>query len=131
MRLTGLAGDDEFAKQMDRSQWPHLKQRIADLFRTKTRAEWCELMETTDVCFAPVLTMSEAAEHPHNVQRETFIEVGGITQPAPAPRFSRTKPVVISPPAHPGQHSREVLADWGVPADRIDALIESKAVADA
>jgi alpha-methylacyl-CoA racemase len=131
MRLTGLEGDPDFAKQMDRSQWPQLKERIAAVFRTKTRDQWCGLMEMTDVCFAPVLTMSEAAAHPHNVQRETFIEVGGVTQPAPAPRFSRTKAEVISPPAHPGQHSREVLADWGVPADRIDALIESKAVADA
>src|SRR5690606_23229705 len=102
-----------------------------EVFATRTRAEWCELMEATDVCFAPVLTMSEAAEHPHNVERGTFIEVGGLTQPRPAPRFSRTAPEVISAPAHPGQHTREVLADWGIPADRIDQLIESKAVADA
>ncbi len=131
LRLTGLDGDAEFAPQMDRSQWPHLKQRIGDVFRGKTRAEWCELMEATDVCFAPVLTMSEAAEHPHNVQRGTFIELGGVTQPAPAPRFSRTKAVVTSVPAHPGQHTREVLADWGVASDRIEQLIASKAVADA
>lgn len=131
LRLTGLEGDAEFAKQMDRSMWPHLKERIAQVFLTKTRAEWCELMETTDVCFAPVLTMSEAAKHPHNVQRGTFVEIDGVVQPAPAPRFSRTKAVIASPPAHPGQHSREVLSDWGVPADRIDALIASKAVADA
>ena len=131
MRLTGLTGDPEFAKQMDQSQWPHLKERLREVFKGKTRAEWCELMVATDVCFAPVLTMSEAAEHPHNVERQTFIQVGGVTQPAPAPRFSRTTPEVKSAPAHPGQHSREVLADWGIAADRIDALLESKAVVDA
>jgi len=131
MRLTGLAGDPEFAKQMDQSQWPHLKQRLGEVMKTKTRAGWCELMEGTDVCFAPVLTMSEAAQHPHNVERKTFIEVGGVTQPAPAPRFSRTTPEVKSTPAHPGQHSREILADWGIAADRIDALLDSKAVVDA
>jgi alpha-methylacyl-CoA racemase len=88
-------------------------------------------MEATDVCFAPVLTMSEAAEHPHNVERGTFIEVGGMRQPAPAPRFSRTVPAVERPPAHAGQHTREVLADWGIAADRVDALVASGAVADA
>ena len=102
MRLTGLEGDAEFAKQMDEPQWPHLKERIAEVFRTKTRAEWCALMEHTDVCFAPVLTMSEAAEHPHNVARSTFIELGGVMQPAPAPRFSRTEAVVIVAARSPG-----------------------------
>ena len=131
MRLTGLEGDPEFAKQMDQSQWPHLKERLRDVMKGKTRDEWCELMEATDVCFAPVLTMSEAAAHPHNVERQTFIEVGGVQQPAPAPRFSRTVPEVKSAPAHPGQHSREILADWGIAGDRIDALLGSKAVVDA
>jgi alpha-methylacyl-CoA racemase len=127
MRLTGLEGDDEFANQMDRSQWPHLKERIAELFRTKSRDEWCELMEHTDVCFAPVLRMDEAAQHPHNVARGTFVEHGGLTQPAPAPRFSRTVPAIQRPPAHDGQHTREVLAEWGVGSDRIESLIDSGA----
>ena len=131
MRLTGLDADPEFAKQMDKASWPHLKQRLGDVFATKTRAEWCAIMEATDVCFAPVLTMSEAAEHPHNVERGTFIEVGGMRQPAPAPRFSRTVPAVERPPAHAGQHTCEVLADWGIAADRVDALVASGAVADA
>jgi alpha-methylacyl-CoA racemase len=131
MRLTGLEGDDEFARQMDKSMWPHLKDRLQALFVTKTRDEWCALMEHTDVCFAPVLTMGEAAQHPHNVARGTFIEVAGVTQPRPAPRFSRTTPEVVSAPAHAGQHSRAVLADWGIAADRIDALVASGAVADA
>jgi alpha-methylacyl-CoA racemase len=131
MRLTGLDGDPEFAKQMDQSQWPHLKARLGEVMKSKTRDEWCSIMEATDVCFAPVLTMSEAAQHPHNVERKTFIEVGGVQQPAPAPRYSRTTTEVVSAPAHPGQHSKEILTDWGVPADRIDALLDSKAVVDA
>jgi len=131
LRITGLEGDPEFARQMDKDLWPHLKTRLRQVFEGKTQAEWCTLMETTDVCFAPVLTMSEAATHPHNIQRNTFIEVGGVQQPAPAPRFSRTKTQVISAPAHPGQHSREVLADWGIAPDRIEALIATGAVADA
>jgi len=130
MRLTGLEGDPEFAQQMNRQQWPHLKARLSEVMKSKTQAEWCALMEHTDVCFAPVLPMDEAAQHPHNVARGTFIEVAGVTQPRPAPRFSRTEPVVTMPPAHAGQHSRAVLADWGLAAERIDALVASGAVAD-
>jgi alpha-methylacyl-CoA racemase len=127
LRLTGLEGDPEFALQMDRALWPVLKGRLEQLFRTKTRDEWCTLMEGTDVCFAPVLTMSEAAEHPHNVERKTFVEVAGVPQPAPAPRFSRTVPEVTGPPAHPGQHTREVLLDWGLDEARVDGLLASGA----
>ena len=89
LRITGLSDDPGFAKQMDRGAWPELKERLREVFLTKTRDEWCALMEHTDVCFAPVLTIPEAAAHPHNVARSTFVEVGGISQPAPAPRFSR------------------------------------------
>ncbi len=131
MRLTGLDADEQFARQMDATQWPELKVRIAELFATKSCDEWCELMEMTDVCFAPVLTMSEAAQHPHNVARQTFVELGGVMQPAPAPRFSRTETTVEQLPAHPGQHSRDILADWGVGPDRVVALIESGAVRHA
>jgi alpha-methylacyl-CoA racemase len=129
LRLTGLDADEQFAAQMDRARWPALKERVAEVFASKTRDEWCALMEHTDVCFAPVLTMSEAAKHPHNVERETFVELDGMTQPAPAPRFSRSTPEVARPPAHPGQHTREVLADWGIPADRIEALVAAGAIA--
>ncbi len=131
LRLTGLDGDEDFAHQMDTARWPELKERLAALVATRTRAEWCEIMERTDVCFAPVLTMGEAAEHPHNVARSTFVELGGVTQPAPAPRFSRTAPTVDQLPAHAGQHTRAVLDDWGVPADRIEALVASGAVKQA
>jgi alpha-methylacyl-CoA racemase len=131
LRLTGLDGDPDFARQMDRSMWRPLKERLRTVFLTKTRDEWCALMEHTDVCFGPVLNMTEATQHPHNVARGTFIEVAGVTQPRPAPRFSRTEPEVVSAPAHPGEHSRAILADWGVPAARIEALVASGAVADA
>jgi alpha-methylacyl-CoA racemase len=131
LRLTGLEDDPQFAKQMDRTEWPALKKRLAEVFAGRTCDEWCEIMEATDVCFAPVLTISEAAAHPHNVARGTFTEVAGAPQPAPAPRFSRSVPRIERPPAHPGQQTREVLADWGVDDDRIDALIASRAVVQA
>jgi len=127
LRLTGLADDTEFQRQNDKAQWPHLKDRLGELFRTRTRTEWCELMEHTDVCFAPVLRMSEAAAHPHNIARQTFVDHAGLKQPAPAPRFSRTPGEIQRPPAHPGQHTREVLGEWGFSADAIDALIASGA----
>jgi alpha-methylacyl-CoA racemase len=131
LEKTGLQNDERFAKQMDQSQWPALKETLRGVFASKTQAEWCQIMEGTDVCFAPVLTMSQAAAHPHNVERKTFIEIDGVTQPAPAPRFSRSTTQVSTPPAHPGQHTREILTDWGIPQDRIEQLIASGAVADA
>ena len=133
LEKTGITADAdsstvaEFATQMDRSKWPQLKEKLAAVFRTKTRDQWNDIMEGTDVCYAPVLRMSEAARHPHNVARETFIDVGGVMQPAPAPRYSRTTADVPTPPAHAGQHTSAVLADWGFGAERIDALIESGA----
>lgn len=129
LEKTGVSA--EFAAQMDRSKWPQLKEKLAAVFRTKTRAQWNEIMEGTDVCYAPVLRMSEAAQHPHNVARNTFVEVAGITQPAPAPRYSRTVTNIPTPPAHAGEHTRAVLADWGFDADRIDALVAAGAARQA
>ena len=131
LSLTGLDADEEFANQMDSSRWPHLKAKLAEVMRTKTSEEWCALMEGTDVCFAPVLTMSEAARHPHNVSRSTFIERDGALQPAPAPRFSRTAPTISGPPAHAGQHTREVLLEAGFSVDEVTALIADGAIAAA
>ncbi len=131
LRLTGLEGDEQFAKQMDKAEWPALKSRLTEVFAQKSRAEWCEIMEATDVCFAPVLTMGEAAEHPHNVERNTFIDIAGTTQPAPAPRFSRTVPEVSMPPAFAGSHTRDVLADWGVGVELIDSWESSGAIKQA
>src|SRR5205814_1262209 len=99
------------------------------VFKTKTRDEWCAIMEGSDVCFAPVLSMSEAYEHPHNVHRKTFVELAGIRQPAPAPRFSRTAPELTVPAAHPGQHTDEALAAWGFDDKEIRKLREAGAVA--
>jgi alpha-methylacyl-CoA racemase len=82
--------DSDFDAQMDPKAWPGLRQKLAGVFKTKTRAEWCQIMEGTDVCFAPVLSMSEAPDHPHMAAREIFVQRHGVTQPAPAPRFSRT-----------------------------------------
>ncbi len=128
LRLTGLEGED-LPWQNDRSQWPALKERLAAIFRSKTRDEWCELMEGSDVCFAPVLAIPEAIEHPHNVERGTFVEVAGITQPGPAPRFSRTPGAIRRPPAHAGQHTDEVLTEAGFDADRLAKLRAAGAVA--
>ena len=125
LEKSGLGADPDFAKQMDQSMWPGLKEKVRACFLTKTRAEWCAIMEASDVCFAPVLTMSEAAAHPHHVARQTFTTVAGVQQPAPAPRLSRTAGHVARPPAHPGQHTTAVLADWGIPTDRIEALLAS------
>jgi alpha-methylacyl-CoA racemase len=90
LEKTGLADDPAFAPQMDAKGWPDLKQRLTALFRTKTRADWCDVMDGTDICFAPVLSLSEAPHHPHNAARGTFVEDGGMTMPAPAPRFMGT-----------------------------------------
>jgi alpha-methylacyl-CoA racemase len=128
LRLTGLE-DEELPWQHDRQQWPALKERLAAIFKTKTRDEWSELMEGTDVCFAPVLSIPEAIEHPHNVDRRTFVEVAGIPQPGPAPRFSRTEPEIVSPPPHAGQDTDEILAAAGFDADRIAKLREAGAIA--
>jgi alpha-methylacyl-CoA racemase len=128
LKYTGLEGED-LPSQMDKAQWPALKERLAAIFKAKTRDEWCEIMEGTDVCFAPVLSLAEAPEHPHNVHRGTFTELNGVMQPAPAPRFSRTTPEVQRPPAHAGQHTDEVLAEWGLDAERIAKLREAGAVA--
>ena len=122
LRLTGLDADGALPAQMDRSAWPAMKERLAAVFKTKTRDEWCRLMEGTDVCFAPVLTMEEAPGHPHNAARGTFTEVAGVVQPAPAPRFSRTPGAVAGPPAAPGAHTDEVLADWGFSPDEVAKL---------
>ena len=97
-QVAGIAEDSDFDAQMDPRQWPALKEKLTALFKTKTRSQWCELMEATDICFAPVLSLTEAKEHPHNIARQTFVDVGGMMQPAPAPRYSVT---VSDPPKRP------------------------------
>ena len=124
LKHTGI-DDPEFQNQLDKAKWPALKKRLAEIFKTRTRDAWCEIMEGTDVCFAPVLSLDEASRHPHNRVRNTFIEVEGVLQGAPAPRFSRTVPEPPSPPPTLGQHTEEVLADFGFTQDEIQALKEA------
>src|SRR6185437_6197338 len=95
---------------------------LAAVIGRKTQDEWCALMAGTDVCFAPVLDLDAAPRHPHNAARQTFVEVEGITQPAPAPRFSATPGAIQRPPPGIGAHSRQALSDWGISAGDIDAL---------
>jgi len=114
IRLAGLEGiADPEGVRFDRSRWPEMKQRYAEHFKTKTLAEWTEIFEGSDACVAPVLSMDEAVAHPHNDTRRTFVEAGGIPQPAPAPRFSRTPPSIGRPPPAPGEQTDEVLAGGG------------------
>ena len=128
LALTGMDAPD-LPHQMDQARWPEMKRRLREVFLRKTRDEWCAIMEGTDVCFAPVLSMAEAPTHPHNRARETFVERDGFVQPAPAPRFSRTTPAIQGPPAVPGQHTDAALADWGVGADAIARLRSAGAIA--
>jgi alpha-methylacyl-CoA racemase len=121
LRLTGLESE-RLPRQNDRSFWPALQERLAAIFRTKTRDEWCHIMEGSEVCFAPVLNMQEASSHPHNRERETFVEVEGVVQPAPAPRFSRTPSAIQRPPARSGEHTEEALRDWGFSAVELEQL---------
>ncbi len=112
----------EFQAQQNRDAWPDLRAKLAKVFAGKTREEWTAIMGATDVCFAPVLTIEEAPKHPHNVARKTFVEIDGVPQPAPAPRFSATPGAIQSPPPAIGQHNEMALADWGFSAGEIAAL---------
>ncbi len=113
LEKAGLS-DPAFRMQMDATEWANLKDRFAAVFKTKTRDQWCELIEGTDVCFAPVLDMDEAPVHAHNKARRTFVEVDGIIQPAPAPRFSRTQPVIQFFPSDEGPLGNEALVEWSI-----------------
>jgi len=114
--------DPELQAQGDQPSWPERRQKMAALFRTRTQQAWCTLLEGTDACVSPVLDLDEAAAHPHNAARATFIEVDGVTQPAPAPRFSRTAADRPTPPRPPGADGEAVLADWGLSAAEVAAL---------
>ena len=126
LEKTGLSHED-LPAQMDRDQWPAMKVKLAEVFRSRSRDEWCALMEGSDVCFAPVLSLPEVPEHPHIRARNTFVEVAGVRQPAPAPRFDRTPPEISRPPAHAGQHTNEALSDWGFGEEEISKLRETGA----
>ena len=122
MRARMGLDDPAFDAQMDEAAWPGLKAKMAAVVAGKTRAEWSEIMDGTDACFAPVLSLAEAPGHPHNRERGSFVEIDGVPQPAPAPRFSRTPGAVQGPPAGIGEHNRTALSDWGFEPAEIDAL---------
>src|SRR5439155_59962 len=122
--------NEELPFQLDRPQWPSMKDRFAELFRTKTRDEWAAILEGTDACAAPVLSLSEAHTHPHNRARGTFVEKDGILQPAPAPRFSRTPPEISRPAPAPGADNDKAgsfwLADLDEAAKRLAAILDEE-----
>ena len=129
LRRLGLDAE-QLPDRRDRSGWPRLRERFAEVFRTKTREEWVRVMEGSDACFAPVLSLAEAPHHPHNKARRTFVDVDGVLQPAAAPRFSRTPGRIQHGPAQTEATATESLRDWGLGAADIAELMKSGAVAD-
>lgn len=120
--------DADFADQFDKARWPRLKQKLAAVFATQNRDHWCTLFADTDACVAPVLDLDEAPRHPHNVARAAFVDVDGVTQPAPAPRLSRTPGAIGGPPPLIGEHTRQALAEWGMDSAHIDQLAACGAI---
>ena len=120
---------EKYGQQMNPALWPELKADLAQVFKGKTQAEWCEIMEGTDVCFAPVLSIFEAPDHPHNKARNSFVEIDGVVQHTPAPRFSRTEAEISHGARIPGEDTDAVLADFGLSSDEISALKESGVIA--
>jgi alpha-methylacyl-CoA racemase len=127
LRGLGLA-DAELPGQLDRAGWPILRRQFTEIFASRTRAEWEEVFAGTDACVAPVLSLAEAASYPHATAREAFAEVGGLTQPVPAPRFSRSAVPTPAPPPRPGAETNAVLAGLGLSPAEIAALRASGAV---
>jgi len=120
--------DPGFEDQNNQSKWPALKEKLTEIFKKKTRDEWCDIMLGTDICFAPVLSLEEATTFPHNVDRKAFAEIDGVIQPSPAPRFSRTQAQIQSPPPKAGEHTEELLKDWGFSQEEIIDLKASGAI---
>ncbi|MFC8386593.1 CaiB/BaiF CoA transferase family protein [Nocardia sp. NPDC057272] len=121
--------ESEMPDQHDKSQWPSVHKRFTSVLLTKTRDEWCALAEGQEACLAPVLSLTEAPRHAHLRARGTFVDMDGVVQPAPAPRFSRTPGMIQRPPAEPGEHTDEVLHDWGFTATELTALRDQQAIA--
>jgi alpha-methylacyl-CoA racemase len=130
LRRVGLP-DDLVTHQGDPATWPAGREDMAEVFRTRTQKEWCELLEGTDTCFAPVLSFAEAPVHPHNRARNTFVEVDGVVQPAPAPRFDRTPAGPPGKPVRAGEQTVDALLDWGFDRSEVEALVDTGAVAQA
>lgn len=130
MDVMGLPVDD-VEDRFDQSQWPKMKQRFAAVFKSRTRNEWLGRAEGRDCCMAPVLSLHEVAQYPHHVHRRTFVEVAGVTQPAPAPRFSGSPASAPGSPCRPGENGRQALADWGIDPRRVRQLIAAGRVVTA
>ncbi len=122
---------DVFGMYMDRAKWPEYSRRVAEVIRTKPRDAWMEVFDGTDACVAPVLSLEEAPEHPHNVERGTFVEAFGVMQPGPVPRFSRTTGAINGAPPLAGEQSRDVLASWGIESERAGRFLAAGAVVQA
>lgn len=114
--------------QHDREGWPVMQRAFAEVFRSRTREQWCDAFAGTATCFSPVLSLAESSQHPHQIARGNFVECAGVLQPAPAPRFSRSTAAELRPPPRPGQHSREVLEDWGFAPEDVAQLVHSGAI---
>jgi alpha-methylacyl-CoA racemase len=126
--LGKLGLDAREFQQANPARWPEFKARLAEAFKARTRDEWAALLEGTDACATPVLDWDEAVAHPHNRARETYVEIDGVPQPAPAPRFSRTAPETPAPPARADEHTAAILADWGIPESEVAALKANGAI---
>jgi alpha-methylacyl-CoA racemase len=128
LRLLGLQ-DAALPDQHDKAGWPQLRELFASIFRTRTRDEWCALFDGQEACLAPVLSLAQAPQHPHHRARGTFVDIEGVLQPAPAPRFSRTPGAIQRPPPRPGLHTDEVLRDWGFAPHDITQMRHAGAIA--
>ena len=125
-----ISDPDLRTQQYDRERWPEFAERFQQIFLTRTRDEWCEIFAGSDACFAPVLSLTEATQHPHAQARNAYAGIDGVIQPAPAPRFSRTPSEIQSPPPEPGQHTEEVLLDWGFSEERINGLVKNSIIGE-
>lgn len=127
LTILGFA-EGEFGNPHDCSAWPRMKDAFGRVFRTRTRDEWCAAFEGTKICFSPVPSLAEAPRDPHQVARGNFVECAGVLQPAPALRFSRSRPAIQGPPPEVGQHTHDVLRDWGFGPGDVASLQQSGAI---
>ena len=122
--------EDIFDNQMDKNSWPALRENLEARFKEKTRDEWCQIMEGTDICFAPVLSMNEAIKHEHNIERKSFFDLDNVTQPSPAPKFSYSKSEVSHPPVKVGTHTKEIMISLGL-EDKFTELTSQQIISEA
>ena len=122
--------EDIFDNQMDKNSWPALRENLERRFKEKTRDEWCQIMEGTDICFAPVLSMNEAIKHEHNIERKSFFNLDNVVQPSPAPKFSYSESEVSHPPVKVGTHTKEIMISLGL-EDKFTELTSQQIISEA